>query len=236
MRFVLLIVLAFTAGCASSPSVLTQANMPVVQDAGLPPPSASDLLASSRPYLVGPFDTLSIDVFGIPELSREQVQADASGSISVPLVGNVSAAGKTPDQLAREIDQMLRGQYVRNPQVSVNLVETVSQVVTVDGQVIKPGVYPVVGNMTLVRAVATAGGLSEFADLRDVVVFRTVNGQRMAGLYNIDAIRSGAYDDPQVYANDTVIVGNSESRRLFKDLLQTSPLLSTPLLILFRNN
>ena len=85
------------------------------------------------------------------------------------------------------------------------------------------------------RAVATAGGMSEFADLEDVVVFRTVQGQRMAGLYNMKAIRAGAYDDPEVYASDVVVVGDSERRRLFKELIQGSALLTTPLLILFNN-
>ena len=75
--------------------------------------------------------------------------------------------------------------------MTVNLKETVSQVITVDGQVTEPGLYPVVGRMTLMRAVATAKGLSEFAKLNDVVVFRTVKGQKLAALYDLHAIRRG---------------------------------------------
>jgi polysaccharide export outer membrane protein len=88
--------------------------------------------------------------------------------------------------------------------------------------------------MTLMRAVATAGGVSEFAKLNDVVVFRTVNGQRYAGLYNLAAIRSGTYDDPEVYSNDVVVVGDSKARRLFKNVLQMVPALTSPLIILLR--
>ncbi|WP_196782026.1 hypothetical protein, partial [Salmonella enterica] len=73
--------------------------------------------------------------------------------------------------------------------------------------------------MTLMRAVATAKGTTEFAKLDDVVIFRTVNGQKMAALYNLKAIRQGAYDDPEVFANDVVVVGDSPARRLFKDIL-----------------
>ena len=94
--------------------------------------------------------------------------------------------------------------------------------------------YPVVGEMTLMRAVASARGLAEFAKLDDVVVLRTVNGQRYAGLYNLAAIRRGNYPDPRVYANDTVVVGDSSARRLFKDFLQVVPLLTTPIIVAFQ--
>jgi polysaccharide biosynthesis/export protein len=204
------------------------------QDAKLPEPSGGDFIAGTRAYLIGPFDKLSVDVFGIDELSRPEVQVDANGTISLPLAGTVSAAGRSPPELAREIERALRANYVRNPQVSVNLKETVSQVVTVDGQVTKPGLYPVIGKMTLMRAVATAGGTGEFARLEDVIVFRTVKDDRYAGVYNLKAIRQGNYDDPEVFANDVIVVGDSAARRRFKDLIQLAPLLSTPLLILFR--
>jgi polysaccharide export outer membrane protein len=181
-------------------------------------------------------DRLSIDVFGMPEVGRDNIQVDASGQISFPLVGSIAAIGRTPDELASEIEAGLRSNHVRNPQVSVNLVETVSRVVTVDGQVTRPGLYPAVGSMTLMRAVAIAGGMSEFANLEDVVVFRTVDGQRMAGLYNLKAIRAGTYADPEVYADDVIVVGDSPSRRLFRDIIQGSSLLTTPLLLLFNRN
>ena len=103
--------------------------------------------------------------------------------------------------------------------------------ITVDGQVKEPGLYPVIGKMTLMRAVATAKGTAEFAKLDDVVIFRTVNGQKLAALYNLKAIRRGYYNDPEVFANDVVVVGDSQARRLFKDALQLVPLLTTPLIV-----
>ena len=193
-------------------------------------------LRKSRPYLIGPFDKLQIDVFGIDELSEKEVQTDASGRISFPLAGIIEAAGKTPGEVEIELEERLRTRYVRDPQVTVNLKETVSQVITVDGQVREPGLYPVVGKMTLMRAVATAKGTAEFAKLDDVVIFRTVKGQQLAALYNLTAIRRGNYDDPEVFANDVVIVGDSKARRLFKDALQIVPLLTTPLIIALQNN
>ena len=84
--------------------------------------------------------------------------------------------------------------------------------------------------MTLMRAIASAKGLAEFARQEDIVILRTVNGRRMAGLYNIAAIRNGAYDDPPIYANDVIVVGDSPQRRLFRDLVSLSPLLAAPLI------
>ena len=210
-------------------------NIQVVGGTEMPAPTAADLTVSTRAYLIGPFDKLAIDVFGIEELSNKEVQTDASGRLSFPLVGTVEAAGKTPSEIGEVIEQRLRRNYVRDPQVTVNLKETVSQVISVDGQVREPGLYPVLGRMTLMRAIATAKGTSEFAKLNDVVVFRTVSGQKMAALYNLKAIRDGAYEDPEVFANDVVVVGDDKSRRLFKDLLQTIPLITTPLVVLLRN-
>ena len=199
----------------------------------LPPPTRGDLAVNSRPYLIGPFDKLNISVFGIEDLSGD-VQADASGRVSVPLLGAVDAAGKTPAELADAIALGLRGRYVRDPQVTVNLKDTVSQVITVDGEVREPGLYPVIGKMSLMRAVATAKGTTEFAKLDDVVVFRTVNNQRLAALYSLAAIRRGTYGDPEIFANDVVVVGNSAARRLLKDVIAGASLITTPLIYLLR--
>ncbi|WP_423141282.1 polysaccharide biosynthesis/export family protein [Parablastomonas sp. CN1-191] len=206
----------------------------VVNESELPAPGRADLVASSRAYLIGPFDQLVVDVFGIPELTNRQVTADAAGRIAFPIAGTIDAAGLTPLQLSQEIARRLKAGYVRDPQVTVNLKETTSQTVTVDGQVTQPGVYPVVGGMTLMKAVATARGVAEYAKLDDVVVLRTVGGQRYAALYNLAAIRRGNYVDPQIYANDTVIVGESRARRLFNSLIQVAPVLTTPLILLLR--
>jgi polysaccharide export outer membrane protein len=201
----------------------------------MPAPTRSDVVNSDRPYLIGPFDKLTIDVFGIKEMSMFKVTTDASGRISFPLAGTVEAGGKTPAEVSEAISERL-SRYVKSPQVTVNLEETVSQVVAVNGQVTQPGLYPVVGRMTLMRAIATARGTSEFAKKTDVVIFRTVGGQKMAALYNLAAIERGAYEDPEVYANDVVVVGDSPSRRIFRDILQAAPLLTTPIIAYLSNN
>src|SRR5690606_16739728 len=157
-----------------------------------------------------------------------------SGRISMPLIGTVDARGRTAAELARAIEDALRGRYVRNPEVTVNIRSSVSQVVTIDGEVVEPGLYPVTNQMTLLRAGASARALAESARQNDVVIVRTVEGRRMAGLYDINAIRRGLYEDPPIYANDVVVVGASPERRLFRDFVSLAPLLASPLVAILR--
>lgn len=225
----LLLAVAVSA-CAGREPLQSSSRLTVYEnEALLPAPDRADLTAADRPTFIGPLDTIQVDVFGVPELSRE-MQVDASGRISMPLIGTIDARGKTAGELADAVKTALRGRYVRNPDVTVNIKSSVSQVVTIDGQVVEPGLYPVTNQMTLLRAIASAKGLSEFAKEDDVVILRTVNGRKLAGLYNMEAIRRGTYDDPAIYANDVVVVGDSPQRRLFRDLVSVTPLLAAPLI------
>jgi polysaccharide export outer membrane protein len=207
----------------------------VVSQASLPIPTRGDLVPN-REYVLGPHDRLVIDVYGIDSLTARPVTIDASGQISFPMAGTLGAAGMTPAQLAQELETRLRANFVRDPDVTVNVAETVSQLVTVDGQVTAPGNYPVLPNMTLLRAIASARGLAEFAAMDDVVILREVDGNRYAGLYNVSAIRRGNYADPEIYPSDIVIVGDSPQRRLFKDFMALLPAITSPLIYLLDSN
>lgn len=227
---VAIVMLVTLSACAHREPLVSTPQLTVIQDSkSLPAPNRRDLTAADRPALIGPLDTIQVDVFNVPELSRE-LQVDASGRIAMPLIGTVDARGRTASELAGAVEVALRRRYVRSPEVTVNIKSSVSQVVTIDGQVIEPGLYPVTNQMTLLRAIASAKGLSEFARQEEVVILRTVDGRRMAGLYNLSAIRRGAYDDPPIYANDVVVVGDSPQRRLFRDLVSLAPLLAAPLI------
>ena len=234
MRWCIVLAALIVAAC-SSPRLVGNENLTVVSASELPAPTRADLSSEVQPFLIGPNDRISVDVFGVPDLSKT-IQADASGRISYPLVGQIEAAGRTPEELAQLIEDRLRGQYVRNPDVTVNLIETFSQNVTVDGEVTRPGPYPVRGRMTLMRAVAAAGGTTEFARQSHVVVFRRAEGRDLAALYNLGQIRQGAYMDPEIYANDVIVVGESQARRLFRDLIQASGVLTTPLIAVLSRN
>ncbi|AMG74742.1 polysaccharide biosynthesis/export family protein [Sphingopyxis granuli] len=203
----------------------------------LPVPTGDDVRSSVRTSFVGPFSELSLDVFGVRDL-RLDVVTDGEGRFTFPLIGAVEGAGKTPEQLATEIETRLRGRYLRDPRVTVNFrtpqnpLTFQAQGVTIDGEVRKPGQYPLSGKATLMRAVALAGGTTEFSKLDDVLVFRNVAGQQYVGVYNLLAIRRGNYADPEVFPNDVVVVGDSPQRRMLDNILKASTLLSTPLVIL----
>lgn len=219
--------------CASTELVDT-GQVAITSAEALPPPTFADLTDGTRPHYVGPFDQISVDVLGLPQFSR-QVRVDASGHIAVPLAGSVEVTGRSPEQIAQLVEQRLRNSYVRDPHVTVTVLETVSQTITVDGEVRVPGLYPVIGRMTLMRAIASAQGTTDIARTSHVVVFREVNGQQMAALYDLRAIRLGAYQDPDVYTNDLVVVGESNARRLFPQILQAAGLLMTPVVTVLNN-
>lgn len=239
-RFVLALAVLSLGGCAKdAPPVASAPNSPVTSLAELPAPEAADVVRSTRSAFVGPFSELRVEVFGVPDMQRD-ILTDGEGNFSFPLVGNIQAAGKTPVSISEEIRSKLAGRYVRNPQVTVNFKSSTSPLslqslsVTVDGQVNKAGSYPVVGRVTLMRAVALAGGVNEFAKLEDVVVFRDVGTRKYVGIYNLEAIRRGNYADPEIFPNDVVIVGESRARRQFKDILQIAPALLSPIILLAR--
>lgn len=216
------------SGCGGRPVIGGDPSLSVVDSGVLPLPTQQDFQLGSSPYYVGPFDRLVIDVYGVKDLSNREVQVDASGQVSFPLVGLLQVSGKTPVQIEQDLTQRLRRAYIREPQVTVNLKEVLSRVVTVEGEVEKPGLYPLMGRLTLVGAIAKAEGTTEFSRLNEVVVFRTVGGQRYAALYSLEAIRRGAYPDPEIFANDVVTVSYSAKRRFFKDLAAVA----APLVIL----
>lgn len=225
---ILVLATAFMAAACSSPGIIDTGRVAVVGAEQLPPPTLVDFQGGTRDQYVGPFDTLSVEVFGLPELSRDIV-VGSNGKIVLPVAGTIDAAGQTTAQLTDTIAQRLRGSAVRNPQVIVNLKQVVSQVVVVEGEVRKPGVLPVLGRMTMLRAIAQAEGTNEFAKAEHVVVLRTVNNQKMAALYNLAAIRKGAYGDPEIYPGDTIVVGEDGSRRILPIILQGATALLAPL-------
>ena len=202
----------------------------VVASDSLPAPAVSDIVGRQRTYVVGPNDVLTVDVFGIEEITNRDVVVDGAGRMAIPVAGYIDASGQTPEDLAGVITERLRANFVRDPRVSVNVKNAVSQNFTLDGQVARPGLYPVLGDMTLMRAIASGQGLGEFAKQDDVVVFRTVNGQEFAGVYNLAAIRRGNYADPQIYANDIVIVGDSASLRRMTTLERVLPAIVAPVI------
>jgi polysaccharide export outer membrane protein len=170
----------------------------------------------TQDYRIDVDDTLSVNVFLEPDLSVASVKVDRSGEIALPALGSVKAEGLTVRELTDTISASLKGRYLRDPRVSVGVVSSSRDKVVVTGQVKTPGVYEMRTGMTLLEALAVASGETDVARLDDVVVYRTVNGERMAAAFNVGAMLSGTEPDLPLERNDMVVVGFSGNRAFWK--------------------
>lgn len=212
------VALTVTAGCAGP-----KLDLPTGAEAYARVPAKAETTAA-REFTIGPLDRLGITVFGEPQLSTDQAQVDAVGNLDLPLSGRMVAAGKTASQLSGEIRQRL-SKYLVNPQVSILVLDTVSQRVTVQGQVNQAGLYPIQGRTTLLEMLAQAKGMSGVADEQRVAVFRTIDDQRMGAMFDVSAISRGEAADPELQSGDVVVVGHSARRGAWRDFLVAAPAL-----------
>lgn len=202
----------------------------VVACAGNRPPAAAPADVTSPPapvgtptvedYRIGSQDLLELQVFGIAELNRT-VRVNSRGSISLPLIGLVPAAGLTSEQLEEALAARLAKNYLQNPQVSVFIKEFTSQRVTVEGAVKKPGVYPLKGRTSLLQTLATAEGLTSVAETT-VRIFRTdpTTGNRAVMEFDLEQIRAGDIRDPDIRNDDIVQVRESQGKAVAKELIE----------------
>lgn len=179
----------------------------------------------TQEYRLGPTDIIKVDVYRAQDLSGD-LRVDEAGNVTMPLIGTVPAQGKTTLELAAAITSRLSEKYYENPIVNIALKEAAGQRITVDGAVNSPGVYPVLGKTTLMQAIAMAKGTNQNANLRKVVIFRTVNGQRMAAAFDLKSIRESEMQDPEVYGSDIVVVDGDGTRQVLRDMIQTVPILA----------
>ena len=175
-------------------------------------PAVTPITAPASDYRIGLFDKLTVTVFGVKELEADNIQVDAAGQIQMPLIGMLQARGRTSRELADEIAKKLDDKYLRDAQVSVVISESANQKITVEGAVTNPGVFDIPGRMSLLQAVAMAKGPTNRANLKNIAVYRDIDGKRQRLLFNCEAIRAGKVEDPELLGNDVVVV--SESGRL----------------------
>ena len=200
----------------SSSSSLSSSVVPSASSGGsdlrvvtqLPPPANTN---NGSEILLAENDLLEVDVFQVDELDKE-VRVEPNGNVSLPLIGAVPAKGKTVTQLEKEIERRYGANYLQSPEVSVFVKESAGQRITLDGEFVKPGIYPGDSNTTLLKATALAGGLSQIADEKKIYVFRQVGAQRYVANYSVKAIREGKMSDPRVYGGDIVIAFQSGSK------------------------
>jgi polysaccharide export outer membrane protein len=173
-------------------------------------------------YKIGPLDVLEVKVFKVKDL-ESQVQVAETGTINLPLVGEVPAAGRTAQEIERDLEKRLGAKYLKNPQVTIYVREYNSQRLTVEGAVKRPGVYPLKGKTTLLQAIAMAEGQNADVSSSTVVVFRRIDGRRNAARFDVDEIREGKVEDPVMQQNDVVVVETSSAKVAFNNVVKVIP-------------
>jgi polysaccharide biosynthesis/export protein len=157
-------------------------------------------------YVIGPQDVLDINVWKETELTKT-VPVRPDGKISLPLLNDVQAAGLTPIQLAAEITSQLK-KFITEPQVTVIVSQINSQRVYILGEVNRAGAYPLLPGMTVLQALSSAGGFTQFANLKKIYVLREENGKQEKLRFNYKDVVSGksVSENIEVKAGDTIVV------------------------------
>jgi polysaccharide export outer membrane protein len=170
-------------------------------------PAAGMPTANDSSYIIGPSDELNVSVWEQPELSRI-VPVRPDGMISLPLINDVQAAGKTPMQLMKAVVDKLTVLGVKTPLVTVTVSTINSQRIYVMGNVTRAGAYPMLPGMTVLQGIASAGGLTLFAKQTKIEVRRTENGQVLWFSFNYKEVIRGKNtgQDIVLKPGDTILV------------------------------
>lgn len=193
------LVLVIFAGCSTGKTMQAQDKVPSPQgpqeketSQGATHPTTA--AAENNPtnlaeYKIGPQDVLKIDVWKEDQLTRT-VPVRPDGKITLPLLNDVQAAGLTPMELSAVIRDGLR-KYMNEPQVTVTVAEINSRRIYVTGEVVRPGAYSLLPDMTVLQALSTSGGFTQFARVKGVYVLRTESGKQVKHAFNYKEAISG---------------------------------------------
>jgi polysaccharide export outer membrane protein len=152
--------------------------------------------AGEEEYKIGPQDVLQIDVWKEAELTRK-VPVRPDGKISLPLLNDVQAAGLTPAQLSSVLTEGLK-KFINSPQVTVTVSEINSRRVYITGEVAHAGAIPLLPNMTVLQALSSSGGFTQFAKIKAIYILRTEDGKQVKHPFNYKDVRAGKNTDQNI--------------------------------------
>jgi polysaccharide export outer membrane protein len=199
-----------------SPDPLTDGG---IRTARTLPTLALPLATMGKDYRVSPNDLIEVEIFEMENLKRT-VRVNAAGAVSLPLIGQVLVGGLTPQEIEQLIASRYSEKYLQNPQVSIFIKEFTTDRITIEGAVGRPGIFPMTGRLTLLRALAMAGGFGPIADTSKVMIYRVNDQQtRESAVYDIEKIRAGKVDDPAIQGDDLIVVQRDSARVVLKDSL-----------------
>lgn len=172
---------------------------------GAASPSPARTSAAGAGYVIGPDDVLAINVWKEPDLSRSVV-VRPDGKITLPLLKDMDADGSTPEQLQARIENGL-SDFISKPSVTVIVQEAKSHKFNILGAVQKPGTYILTGPLTVLDAIALAGGFREWAKVKSIYILReTSPGDRKRIPFNYKKVVKGSKEDVRLEIKDTVVV------------------------------
>jgi polysaccharide export outer membrane protein len=165
---------------------------------------------------IGPEDVITVDVFDQPNYSRLNIVVPPSGRINYPLIGQILVAGRTAEEIEKEIAGKL-SEYIIEPKVTVQLVQVHSLKFLVVGDVVTPGIYEMTRRMSLTEALAKAGYITKFGDRKNVSVLRLQSGGQTVPIkVNIKDVESGKARDLFLAPGDTIIVPGNKFKTIDK--------------------
>ena len=171
------------------------------------PQKSEAVAANDTSYKIGPQDTLRVDVWKEPEVSRAGLPVRPDGKISLPLLNDVQAAGLSPLELSKAISDGLK-KYMNNPQVTVTVLDINSRRIYVTGEVTRPGVLPLLPNMTVLQALTGASGFTPFARTKGIYVLRHEGGKQVKYPFNYKDVINGKHSEQNIelQSGDTIVV------------------------------
>lgn len=209
---VIVLLLQALAGFAQDKRIAPEAFKPSTQKAAVSAPARAQGDAPSRPseasvegYQIGPGDLMTITVWKEATLTGSYL-VRSDGKISMPLVGDVQASDLTPAQLGGELEARLK-EFMQNPNVTVQISQVHSKVIYLLGEVVKKGPIEMSAGMTLLQAISSAGGLTDYANAKKIYVLRTEEGKqvKIPGRYR-EALKGDASSNLILRAGDTIVV------------------------------
>jgi polysaccharide biosynthesis/export protein len=168
--------------------------------------TVSQVEVNDAEYKIGAQDVLRIDVWKEEQLTRT-VPVRPDGKVTLPLLNDVQAVGLTPMQLAGVLSEGLK-KYINNPQVTVTITEINSRRIYVTGEVVRAGAFPLLPNMTVLQALSSSGGFTQFAKLKNIYVLRMEEGKQAKHPFNYKDVVSGKKPEQNILLQpgDVIVV------------------------------
>jgi polysaccharide export outer membrane protein len=191
---------------SGSPAVFGQSQKPPQADQVQPAPPAAAAVVVSPDFVVGPEDVLGILFWREPDFSGD-VAVRPDGRITLPLIGDIAAAGVTPAALREQI-QTAAAKYLTDPNVTVVVRQINSRKVFITGQIAQPGSYPLTGPRTVMQLISLAGGVTQYAKTEEISILRQEQGRTRALTFNYKDVSLGknVQQNVQLQPGDTIVV------------------------------